>query len=315
MEADIIHPMTQKTIGIVGGGQLGRMLTLSAKPLGFNVVVVNPQVNGPASLVGAEEIVGDLYDPVALAQLAEKTDYITVEIEHLSADALETLERAGAIINPAPSTIRLIQDKFKQKEFLHEAGVPLAPFVPVTDKQSAMNALEHFGGKMLLKTRHGAYDGRGNMVVESQQDIDKAFETFNGQGLYAEGFVSFERELAVMVARDMQGNIATYPIVQTIHERNICTEVLAPAPVDETVKLKAEIIAKKVAGLLKGAGTFGIEMFLTKEGEVLVNEMAPRVHNSGHYTTEACRTSQFEHQRDLTDKYGGASCGDDQYFR
>lgn len=286
--------MNQKTIGIVGGGQLGRMLTLAAKPLGFQVVVVNPQSNGPASLVGAKEIIGDLYDQAALAQLAEKADYITVEIEHLSADALEALEQSGAVINPAPSTIRLIQDKLKQKEFLEQAGVPLAPFVAITDKQSAYDALETFGGKMLIKTRHGAYDGRGNMVVASEADIEAAFEAFNGRGLYAEGFVSFERELAVMVARDMQGAIVTYPIVQTVHERNICTEVLVPAPVGEAVLLKADTIAKKVAGLLEGAGTFGIEMFVTPDGEVLVNEMAPRVHNSGHYTTEACRTSQFE---------------------
>ena len=291
----------QATIGIVGGGQLGRMLTLAAKPLGFRVVVLNPQPNGPAAQVGAEEIIGDLYDESALKQLAEQADYITVEIEHLNADALEAIEKSGIPVNPAPATIRLIQDKFKQKEYLHQAGVPLAPFVSVADKQAALAALEAFGGKMLLKTRHGAYDGRGNMVVASSADIDTAFETFGEQQLYAEGFVQFERELAVMVARDTSGNIAVYPIVQTVHERNICTEVLAPAPIPDDQRAQAEAVARKVAGLLHGAGTFGIELFQTITGDILVNEIAPRVHNSGHYTTEACRVGQFEqHIRAIT---------------
>ena len=291
----------QATIGIVGGGQLGRMLTLAAKPLGFRVVVLNPQPNGPAAQVGAEEIIGDLYDESALKQLAEQADYITVEIEHLNADALEAIEKSGIPVNPAPATIRLIQDKFKQKEYLHQAGVPLAPFVSVADKQAALAALEAFGGKMLLKTRHGAYDGRGNMVVASSADIDTAFETFGEQQLYAEGFVQFERELAVMVTRDTSGNIAVYPIVQTVHERNICTEVLAPAPIPDDQRAQAEAVARKVAGLLHGAGTFGIELFQTTTGDILVNEIAPRVHNSGHYTTEACRVGQFEqHIRAIT---------------
>lgn len=291
----------QVTIGIVGGGQLGRMLTLAAKPLGFRVVVLNSQSNGPAAQVGAEEIIGNLYDESALKQLAEQADYITVEIEHLNADALEAIEKSGIPVNPAPATIRLIQDKFKQKEYLHQAGVPLASFMNVADKQAALAALETFGGKMLLKTRHGAYDGRGNMVVASSADIDKAFELFGDKALYAEGFVQFERELAVMVARDIAGNIAVYPIVQTVHERNICTEVLAPAPISNDQRTQAEAVARKVASLLKGAGTFGIELFQTTTGEILVNEIAPRVHNSGHYTPEACRVGQFEqHIRAIT---------------
>lgn len=283
-----------ETIGIVGGGQLGRMLTLAALPLGFRVVVIDPGTNSPAAQVGAEEITANLYDTAALEELAQRTDHITVEIEHLDADALEALAAQGYEINPAPKTIKLIQDKYQQKEFLHKANVPVAPFAALTDVASAKKALKKFGGKMLIKTRHGAYDGRGNMVVSSDNDINKAFELFSDKKLYAEGFVPFEKELAVMVARSKKGDVALYPIVQTVHERNICLEVMAPAPVNDVVRAKAESVALRVANLLEGAGTFGIEMFLTSDGDVLVNEIAPRVHNSGHYTTEACRTSQFE---------------------
>lgn len=281
-------------IGIVGGGQLGRMLTLAAKPLGFNVTVIDPGEHCPAEQVGARQIMANLYDEVALKQLAKEADFITVEIEHLDAEALGRLEQSGAAINPSPATIRLVQDKFAQKEFLHEKGVPLAPFAEITGETSARDALREFGGQMIVKTRHGAYDGRGNMVVRSEKDLAEALQKFDGKALYGEGLVDFERELAVMVARDMQGSVALYPIVQTVHERNICTEVLVPAPVSAEIIQKAETVARQVAELLTGAGTFGIELFLTKSGDVLVNEIAPRVHNSGHYTTEACRVGQFE---------------------
>lgn len=286
--------MGQKTIGIVGGGQLGRMLTLAALPLGFKVVVVDPGKNCPAAQAGAEEITANLYDKDALRELAKRSDFMTVEIEHLDTTTLEALELEGKHINPSPKTIRLIQDKYLQKEFLERAGVPVASFTVLTDKASAEQALKTFAGKMLIKTRHGAYDGRGNMVVSSSRDIDRAFEQFSGKDLYAEAYVPFERELATMVARSVDGTIAVYPIVQTIHERNICVEVLAPAPVGPMALKMAEAVARTVAQLLDGAGTFGVELFYTKDGKILVNEIAPRVHNSGHYTMEATRTSQFE---------------------
>lgn len=285
---------SQKTIGIVGGGQLGRMLTLAALPLGFRVIVINPTKNSPAAQAGADEIIADLYDKKALKQLADKADYITVEIEHLDADQLNKLSRSGVSINPAPETIALIQDKLKQKQFLSKAGIPVADFKEIDDQDSALAALKEFGGKMLIKTRHGAYDGRGNMVVSTKADIQKAFELFKGKQLYAEKYVPFVKELAVMVARSIDNEIMAYDIVQTIHERNICLEVIAPAEISDKELKKAQAVAINVAGLLKGAGTFGIEMFLTRKGEVLVNEIAPRVHNSGHYTLEANRTSQFE---------------------
>ncbi|HUS26327.1 MAG TPA: 5-(carboxyamino)imidazole ribonucleotide synthase [Nevskiaceae bacterium] len=283
-----------KTIGIIGGGQLGRMLTLAALPLGFRVVVVDPGSNGPAAQAGAQEITGDLYDVTALQQLAKQADYITVEIEHLDADALEKIEGLGTPVNPAPQTIRLIQDKFKQKEFLQAHDIPVAPFSSIKNLNEAKKLLKQFGGKMIVKTRHGAYDGRGNMVVTNDTELAQAFEQFAGRQLYAEQIIPFKKELAAMVARSTTGDIQAYPIVQTIHERNICLEVRAPADITVPERKRAEKVALQVARQLQGAGVFGIELFLTKDGTVLVNEIAPRVHNSGHYTQDACQVSQFE---------------------
>ncbi|HSX46768.1 MAG TPA: 5-(carboxyamino)imidazole ribonucleotide synthase [Patescibacteria group bacterium] len=290
-----------RVIGIVGGGQLGRMLTLAAKQLGFHVVVMNPEGNSPAAQVGADEIVADWYDGKKLAQLADAADVITVEFEHLNADALAAVEATGKPVHPAPSTVRLIQDKYEQKVFLNQHKIAIAPFVKVESLPEARKALKKFKGKMLLKTRHGAYDGRGNALIRNTNDLKRAWVQFQGKALYAEGFVPFSKELAVMVARGTDGKIKTYPIVETIHKRNICVEVRAPAVISIAARKKAENLAKKVAKQLKGAGVFGIEMFLATDGKVLVNEIAPRVHNSGHYTTEATHTSQFEqHIRAIT---------------
>ncbi len=283
-----------KTIGIVGGGQLGRMLTQAAVALGYQVVVVNPSDNSPAAQVGAQEIVGDLYDEQALTQLGKVSDVVTVEIEHLNADVLAQIAKAGKHVHPSPETLKLIQDKYLQKVFLKKAGIPAADFMEVKSPADAKKALKIYGGKMLLKTKHGAYDGRGNALISSAEELKNALEQFGEQELYAEAFVPFTKELAVMVARSTKSEIKTYPVVETFHERNICVEVHAPAEVDLGVQKKAEALAAQAAKELKGAGVFGIEMFLTGEGEVLINEIAPRVHNSGHYTIEACKTSQFE---------------------
>jgi 5-(carboxyamino)imidazole ribonucleotide synthase len=290
-----------KVIGIVGGGQLGRMLTLAAKPLGFDVVVVDPGENCPAVQAGARQIKADLYDATAIAKLGKQSDYITVEIEHLNVSALAKLAQNGVPVNPAPQTIALIQDKYKQKKFLEARGIPVATFEEVVTKKQIKEQFLKFGGKMLLKTRHGAYDGRGNALVTSETELKDALEKFGEADLYAEKFVPFKKELAVMVARDNYGNIKTYPVVETIHERNICVEVLAPAQVKQRIAKRAEKLARKVANHLEGAGVFGIEMFVTKRGKVLINEIAPRVHNSGHYTMDSCATSQFEqHIRAVT---------------
>lgn len=290
-----------KTIGIVGGGQLGRMLTQAATVLGFQVVVVNPGPNSPAAQVGADEIIGDLYDEEALHNLGKIADVITVEIEHLDASVLEAIGTKGTVIHPSPQTIRLIQNKYQQKLFLKKAKIPVSDFTDIKTSADAKKALEANGGKMLLKAKHGAYDGRGNALITNQQELDEALRQFEGRELYAESFVPFTKELAVMVARSTKGDVKTYPVTETFHERNICVETHTPASISPEALKKAEELARQIADKLAGAGMFGIEMFLTSEGEVLINEIAPRVHNSGHYTIEGCETSQFEqHIRAIT---------------
>ncbi len=270
------------------------MLTLAAKPLGFQVVVVDPVPNSPAAQVGAEQIIADLYDKSALARLAERADVVTVEIEHLDAEALAEIEKLGVAVHPSPATIRIIQDKLWQKHLLHQAHIPVASFVEVNSLQEAKSVLKAFGGKMLLKTRHGAYDGRGNALITKPQQLKRAIERFGGAKLYAEKFVPFEKELSVIIARSTNGKVVVYPVVETTHKDNICVETRVPARIDKSAAKNAQKLAHEVAKYLRGAGVFAIEMFLTKDGQVLVNEIAPRVHNSGHYTIEASHTSQFE---------------------
>jgi 5-(carboxyamino)imidazole ribonucleotide synthase len=291
----------KQTIGIVGGGQLARMLTLAALPLGFRVVVLNPSPNSPAAQAGATEIIAGLYDSGALQQLAAQADFITIEIEHLDAATLQQIAELDKPVHPAPQTIQLIQDKYRQKEFLAAANIPIAPFAPVASYANALETWKRFNRKMIIKTRHGAYDGRGNMVVTSEASLKKALEQFAGKALYAEQIIPFKKELAVMVARNSTGEVRAYPVVETIHERNICLEVCAPADITKAEERRALAAALDVAKRLKGAGMFGVELFLTKDGEILVNEIAPRVHNSGHYTMDACQISQFEqHIRAVT---------------
>ncbi len=291
---------SDRTIGIVGGGQLGRMLTQSAVALGFQVVVVNPSANSPASQVGAEEIVGDLYDPEALRQLAKVSDVVTIEIEHLNADALHVISK-NKHVYPSAQVVKLIQDKYQQKLFLQKNSIPTADSLEIKSKADAEKALKKYGGKMLLKAKHGAYDGRGNALVSNEKELDDALTLFEDRELYAEAYIPFAKELAIMVARNTKGEVKTYPVTETFHERNICIETHTPANVTKDIAKIAEDLAIKVVSKLKSPGTFGIEMFLTSDDSVLVNEVAPRVHNSGHYTIEACKTSQFEqHIRAIT---------------
>ena len=287
--------MSQVTrIGIVGGGQLAMMMTEAAIGLGLEVTVLDPSDNCPAAQAGAKQIVAAMDDAKGLKQLAEVSDVITIDVEHVDTEALQQIADKGVSVLPLPSTVRMIQDKYQQKLFLRQAGIAVADFIKISSYEDAVEALKQFNDKMLIKTRRNAYDGRGNMVIEDQSQLEGAMSTFSGQNLYAEAFVPFDKELAIMIARDINGNISTYPVVETIQSRNICEYVLAPARVSETAQVRALDLALQVAEHLEGPGIYGIEMFLRVDGEVVVNEIAPRVHNSGHYTIEACATSQFE---------------------
>jgi 5-(carboxyamino)imidazole ribonucleotide synthase len=282
-------------IGIIGGGQLGRMLGMAAKQLGFHVTVVDPNPESPAGQVVDRQILGHYADETAMRQLAAEVDFLTFEIEHTNVDVLEDLAKTVSV-NPSPKTLRMIQDKFAQKEFLRGVGIPVADFHAVDVRSDLAEMGSHYGYPILLKARLGAYDGRGNALIRDEAGIDSAFESLRGRPLYCERFVPFQKELAVVAARGMDGEIALYDPVETIHRNNICHEVLMPAPVDKRVSRSAHDLAEQVITHLDGAGVFAIEIFLTDRGEVVVNEIAPRVHNSGHGTIEACVTSQFEQQ-------------------
>ncbi len=298
---DAISHYRIQTIGIVGGGQLGRMLTDAAHKLGFKVAVLDPTPECPAASVADIHLMGSFKDKEKIIELAEMSDVITFEIESANAEALEELVQKGKAVHPSPKTLSIIKDKFEQKVFLREHGIAVADFAFIESENDCLKQAEIFGYPFLLKARFDAYDGRGNYVIRNKEDITPAFEKLKKSSLYAEKFIPFIKELAVVSARGMDGEIILFPVVETIHKNNICHIVRSPAPVDELVTARARELAQKVLSALSGVGVFAVEMFLSERGEVLVNEIAPRVHNSGHHTIEAFHISQFEaHIRAIT---------------
>ena len=281
-------------IGIVGGGQLGRMLGFAAKRMGFSVVVIDPTPKSPAGQVVDKQILGGYSDVEATKKLAKLVDVITIEIEHINAETLLQLSRNGAVVHPAPETVAQIKNKFSQKEFLRKHHIPTADFREITNETDIFKVSKMFGFPLVLKAKFDAFDGRGNAVIKNKKDVNTAMQKLKDKQLYVERFVPFTKELAVIIARSTTGELGLYPVVETIHKNNICHIVKAPAEIDQITAKKAQLLAKRVMRYIKGAGIFAIEMFLTKSGAVLVNEIAPRVHNSGHFTIEACMTDQFE---------------------
>ena len=284
-----------KTLGIIGGGQLGMMLTEAAQNLGdiSKIIVLDPTENCPAAKVGAQQIIADFKDEDAIKKLSELSDIITYEIESGNSDVLKKLEE-NTEINPSPDTLRIIQDKLLQKQFLQKNGIAVAEFEKIENKEELNQMIDKMGLPLLLKTRRDAYDGRGNYKINSKSEIDDALDLFSGKTLMVEKFVKFEKEVSVIAARNTKGEISTYPVVENIHENNILRTTIAPGRVSEIVRKEAEKIAEKTMEVLHGAGVFGIEMFVTSDDEILINEIAPRVHNSGHHTLQSCNTSQFE---------------------
>lgn len=288
-------------IGIVGGGQLARMLTYDAKKLGLYVTVLDPTPNSPGGQVADEQIVAELSSEKAMRELAGKSDYITIEWEMADSNLLDQFAKEGINVNPSAKTLEIIKDKLAQKKFLKKNKIPVADFIPVSSKEDVKKVAKDFGYPMLLKARFDSYDGRGNAFIKSEGDIEAAMQKLKGRLLYVEKFVPFAKEVSVMIARSITGDIASYPTVENIHKNNILNITIAPARISKVIDKKTQSMAKKVMKVLKGAGVFGIEMFVTKKGDVLINEIAPRVHNSGHHSIESSYTSQFEqHMRAVT---------------
>lgn len=289
--------MDSKTVGILGGGQLGRMLVEAAHRLNIKTIILDAP-GSPAKQINAldEHVDGSFSDAEAIAKLAAKCDVLTVEIEHVDADTLAKIaETTDVKCYPLPETIKLIQDKYLQKEHLIEHGIEVAESVAVENTPEALASVgEKYGYPYMLKSRTLAYDGRGNFVVKAADDIPEALKVLHNRPLYAERWAPFIKELAVMVVRALDGEVYAYPTVETIHENNICHLVYAPARVADSVQHKAKLLAQNAVKSFPGAGIFGVEMFLLANGELMINEIAPRPHNSGHYTIDGCVTSQFE---------------------
>ena len=283
-------------LGIIGGGQLGMMLTEAAKKMPEHiseVIVLDPTENCSATQVGAKQIVADFKDEKAILELASKVDILTYEIESGNSDVLKIAE-TKTTINPSPETLRIIQDKFLQKSFLRQNNIPVTDFAEVKSLDDLRQKAKEFRFPVLLKARRDAYDGRGNYVIKSHDEIENAHNYFGGRSLMLEKFVDFKMEVSVIAARNTKGQIATYPVVENIHENNILRMTIAPARVSSDVSSQAEQIAHETMKVLHGAGVFGIEMFVTSDDKILINEIAPRVHNSGHHTLQSTKTSQFE---------------------
>ena len=284
----------KKRLGIIGGGQLGMMITEAAQNLNdeiSEITVLDPTENCPAAQAGAKQIIGDFKDKDAIVKLAEQSDIITYEIESGNTDVLSKLK---AVIEPSPSTLSIIQDKLSQKKFLSKNGLPVSQFYEIVSLDDLYEKINELSLPVLLKARRDAYDGRGNFKITSPDEVEKAYRHFDGKSLMVEKFVNFKMEVSVIAIRNTKGKIATYPMVENIHEDNILKITIAPARVSDDVIRNAGEIAKKIMQVLNGAGVFGIEMFIDQNNKILINEIAPRVHNSGHHTLQSCKTSQFE---------------------
>ncbi len=284
------YPFPVARIGIIGGGQLGRMMVAAARRLGCACVVLDPTPGSPAGQVSGHQIVGDYHDPAKLRELVEATDVTTFDIEDIDSDTLIELEREGHRIHPSPHILAVIQDKLTQKRMLREAGLPTSDFVELQGDPA--QACASFGYPLVQKARRGGYDGRGVAVLSGPEDFGRYLPVPS----YVERFVAAEKEVAVLVARGLDGDTRCYPVVETLFRpgENVLDLLLAPAEIPSSIATRARDIAMATVQALGGVGVFGVEMFLTVEGEVLVNEVAPRTHNSGHYTIEASLTDQFE---------------------
>lgn len=283
-------PYPLMRIGMIGGGQLGKMTAQIAKKMGFYLTVLDPTPQCPAAQIADAQIIGSLYDAEKLKQLAQVSDVLTYDVEHVDTITLKALAESGVIIRPTPTLLEIIQDKLLQKQTLAHHGIP-TPHFEQLDKitEEYLNTVSF---PIVQKARIGGYDGKGVVILRSIEDLDKVLPTAS----MIEEYIDLDKELAVVVARSIKGEVVCYPVVEMVFDdqTNICDIVAVPAQIEPSLATKATKIAIEAIEKLAGVGVFGVEMFLTKQGKILVNEIAPRPHNSGHYTIEACVTCQFE---------------------
>jgi 5-(carboxyamino)imidazole ribonucleotide synthase len=291
-EAKVILPGS--TIGILGGGQLGRMMAHAGSAMGYRFVTLDPTPDAPCGQV-AEQIVADYDNREAARELAKRADVITYEFENVDADVAAMLMNES-YVPQGSELLYTTQHRLREKRAIEAAGVQVAPYSEIRSADELRSAVARFGLPCVLKTATGGYDGKGQWVIRSEAEIDEAFETLSRARteLVLERFIRFDKELSVIAARNPQGEIRTFPASENVHVENILHLSIVPARIEESVQSEAQRLAARIAEGLGVVGLVAVELFLTAEGELFVNELAPRPHNSGHYTMEACRTSQFE---------------------
>ena len=283
-------------LGIIGGGQLAKMTAMAAQQLGCEVSVLERNPFSPAARLAPRSVVGDWADRDILARFAAGADVITLENEFVDAEVLRALEKAGHLVFPSADCIARVQDKLVQKQTLAAAGLTVPAFRAVRSPDEVLAAARELGWPLVLKLRRNGYDGKGNATLRSVADVEREWQRLGSARtpLFVEAFWTYQKELAVIVTRGRGGETAVYPVVETVQQNHICHAVYAPAPVAPVVAAAAADLARRAVDAVGGVGSFGVELFMSDNGTLAINELAPRVHNSGHYTLEACECSQFE---------------------
>ncbi|TXK83579.1 5-(carboxyamino)imidazole ribonucleotide synthase [Paenibacillus sp. N3.4] len=283
------------TIGVLGGGQLGRMLALAGRNMGYRFVTLDPTEDAPCGQVADEQIQASFDDVEAARKLASRSDVITYEFENVDAHVTDILMKES-YVPQGSHLLYTTQHRLREKRAIEAAGVPVAPYAEITSAAALKEAVLRFGTPCVLKTATGGYDGKGQWVIRSLEEVEEAYETLSRAKteLVLEQFIHFDKELSVIAARSPRGEVKAFPAAENIHVHNILHQSIVPARISSAVQHEAELLAIRIAESLGVIGLIAVELFLTKDGQLYVNELAPRPHNSGHYTMEACRTSQFE---------------------
>lgn len=283
------------TIGVMGGGQLGRMFAIAARRMGYRVHIFTPEENSPAGQFADLTRIADYTNEKAVARFAEGVDVITFEFENIP---VETADWCAQLrdVRPAGSILHIAQNRLREKNFLRDAGVPVAPFRAVRSAHELASAIDQIGRPAILKTAAFGYDGKGQQTINSREDFDEIWNASSADELILEGAIDFEKEVSVIVARGIDGQMVTFPTCENLHRNHVLDVTVVPARVEPSVNRAAAQLACAIAEKLELVGLLAVEMFLKTNGELLVNELAPRPHNSGHWTIEGCLTSQFEQQ-------------------
>ncbi len=284
-----------KTIGILGSGQLGRMLSFVAKRMGYRVVIFSPDRHTPAGQVSDQEIVADYQDVKALERFAKEVDVVTIEFENIAVEALNALAK-HVPVHPSPQVLHISQNRLREKTFLAKAGLPVTPFKQVDDAKGLQDALETLGTPVVMKTAGFGYDGKGQAKVNSLEDAVNAYEQLGGGTVILESFINYQQEVSVIGSRNARGEYQDFGVIENEHKDHILDLSIAPSSLPETLQKEARDIARATLEALDVIGVMCVEFFYTSEGKLLINEVAPRPHNSGHLTIEGSPCSQFEQQ-------------------